>query len=52
MPVERKQNCALSEKGTWIAREIIKDAGNKEKHKLKNQRRAQDYHKNQTAGRQ
>ena len=27
----RKQNWALSEKEAWIAREIIKDAGNKEK---------------------
>ena len=32
-PVERKQNCLLSEKGVWIAHEIIKVAGNKEKKK-------------------
>ena len=25
-PVEKKQNCALSEKGAWIARKNIKDA--------------------------
>ena len=29
--VERKQNCTLSEKRVWIAREIIKDPGNKKK---------------------
>ena len=34
-PVERKQNCAFSEKWAWIAREIIKDVGNKEKNKRK-----------------
>ena len=31
--VENKQNCALSEKGTWIARENIEDAGNTRKNK-------------------
>ena len=51
-PVERKRNYALSEKGAWVAREIIKDADNKEKNNAKNQRPAQDYHKIQTAGSQ
>ena len=27
--VKKKQNCTLSGKGAWIAREIFKDAGNK-----------------------
>ena len=49
-PVEKRQDCALSEKGAWIAREIIKDAGNKKKKaKAKNQRSDQGYHKIQTA---
>ena len=34
-PVERKQSCGLLEKGAWIASEIIKDAGNKIKKKIK-----------------
>ena len=38
-PVERKQNCLLSEKGVWIAHEIIKVAGNKEKKKNKQKNR-------------
>ena len=50
-PVERKQNCTLSEKEAWIARKIIRDAGNKiKKTNAKNQRCAQDYCKVQTAG--
>ena len=47
--VKRKQICTFSDKWEWIVREIIKDAGNKEKKNAKSLSHAQDYHKTQTA---
>ena len=50
-PIERKQNCTLSEKGVWTACKTIKSAGNKiKKTNAKNQRHFQNYCKIQTAG--
>ena len=45
----KESKIAHSLKNGHELREIIKDAGNKEKTNAKNQKRVQDYHKIQTA---